>query len=285
MDRRIVALYDEYTHAPLPRRVFLERLVALTGSVAAASALLPLLDNNYAQAAIVAADDPRIDTSMIAYPGKSGAVKAYLARPKGSDKRPGILVIHENRGLQPYIEDVARRVAVAGYVALAPDLLTALGGADPDEDKARAQYAKLKPEDALADLHSAIVHLKARPDATGKIGVVGFCAGGTYTKLLAATDPDITATVVFYGAAPPPDVAKNTKSKVLAHYAENDDRVNSAQPGYEAALKEAGVSYTAYKYPGTQHAFHNDTAGARYNKEAAELAWSRTLAFFKETLN
>jgi len=284
MDPRIIKLYDEYTHAPLPRRTFLERLAALTGSVAAASALLPLLDNNYAQAAMVAADDPRLDTAMITYPGKTGAVNAYVARPKGTDKRAGVLVIHENRGLQPYIEDVARRLAIAGYVALAPDLLTPFGGADRDEDKARAQYAKLNPDDALADLRSGIAHLEARADAAGKIGVVGFCAGGTYTKRMAATDPDITATVVFYGAAPPPDVAKNTRSKVLAHYAENDDRVNSAQPGYEAALKEAGVPYTAYKYPGTQHAFHNDTSAARYNKEAAELAWERTLAFFKETL-
>ena len=284
MDPRIVELYDEYTHAPLPRRVFLERLAALTGSVAGASALLPLLDNNYAQAAIVAADDPRIDTSMTTYPGKSGAVKAYVARPKGSDKRAGVLLIHENRGLQPYHQDVARRIAVAGFVAFAPDLLTALGGTESDEDKAREQYTKLKPEDAVADMHSAIAYLKTRPDATGKIGVIGFCSGGTYTKLVAATDPAVTAAVPFYGAAPPPDVAKNTKAKILAHYAENDDRVNAAQPGYAAALKEAGVPYTAYTYPGTQHAFHNDTSGARYNKEAAELAWSRTVAFFKETL-
>jgi carboxymethylenebutenolidase len=284
MDPRVIKLYDEYTHAPLPRRVFLERLAALTGSVAAASALLPLLDNNYAKAAIVAADDPRIDTAMITYPGKSGAVKAYLARPKGADKRAGVLLIHENRGLQPYNQDVARRIAVAGFVAFAPDLLTALGGTPEDEDKARELYTKLKPEDAVADMHSALAYLKTRPDATGKIGVIGFCSGGTYTKLIAATDPDVTAAVPFYGAAPAPDVAKNTKAKILAHYADNDDRVNSTVPGYEAALKEAGVPYTAYKYPGTQHAFHNDAGGARYNKEAAELAWSRTVAFFKETL-
>jgi len=284
MDRRIIELYDEYTHAPLPRRVFLERLAALTGSVAAASALLPLLDNNYAKAAVVAADDPRIDTSMVTYPGKPGAVKAYLARPKGSDKRAGVLLIHENRGLSPYNRDVARRIAVAGYVAFAPDLLASLGGTPEDEDKARELYTKLNREEAIANMHSALAYLKARPDATGKIGVIGFCSGGTYTKLIAATDRDVTAAVPFYGAAPPADVAKNTKAKILAHYAGNDDRVNSTMPGYEAALKDASVPYTAYTYPGTEHAFHNDTGGARYNKEAAELAWGRTVAFFKETL-
>ena len=284
MDPRVIKLYDEYTHAPLPRRVFLERLAALTGSVAAASALLPLLDNNYAQAAIVAADDPRIDTSMITYPGKTGAVKAYVARPKGSDKRAGVLAIHENRGLSLYNQDVARRLAVAGFVTVAADMLTAVGGTPEDEDKARELYSKVKPEDVLADQRAALAYLKARPDVTGKIGAIGFCGGGGYTKQIAALEPDVTAGVAFYGPSPAPDLAKNTKAKILAHYASDDERVNSTQQAYAAALKEAGAPYTAYTYPGTQHAFHNDTGAARYNKEAAELAWSRTVAFFKETL-
>jgi carboxymethylenebutenolidase len=284
MDRRVIKLYDEYTHAPLPRRVFLERLAALTGSVAAASALLPLLDNNYAQAAVVAADDPRLDISTITYPGKSGAVNAYVARPKGSDKRAGILAIHENRGLSPYNQDVARRLAVAGFVTVAPDMLTAVGGTPADEDKARELYSKVKPEDVLADQRSALAYLRERPDATGKLGVIGFCGGGGYTKQIAALEPDVTAGVAFYGPSPAPDLAKNTKAKILAHYASDDERVNATQPAYAAALKEAGASYTAYTYAGTQHAFHNDTGAARYNKEAAELAWQRTVAFFKETL-
>ena len=284
MDQRIIDLYDEYTHAPLERRVFIKRLAALAGSTAGAMAVLPLLESNYAFAAAVPPNDARIEASHVTYAGASGAIRAYLARPKGAAKLPAVVVIHENRGLTPHIEDGARRAAVEGFVALAPDLLSPLGGAPADEDAARQLFAKVNPATALADLVAGVSYLKARADASGKIGCVGFCWGGGMANNLAVNLPDLAAAVVFYGIQPAAaDVAK-IRAKLLLHFASNDDRVNAGVPAYEAALKAAGVSYTKHVYEGTQHAFHNDTAGARYNKEAAELAWRRTVEFLRATL-
>lgn len=284
MDQRIIDLYDEYTHAPLERRMFIKRLTALAGSTAGAMAVLPLLESNYAFAATVPPNDARIEASHVTYAGASGAIRAYLARPKGAAKLPAVVVIHENRGLTPHIEDVARRAAVEGFVALAPDLLSPLGGAPADEDAARQLFAKVNPATALADLVAGVSYLKARADASRKIGCVGFCWGGGMANDLAVNVPDLAAAVVFYGIQPAAaDVAK-IRAKLLLHFASNDDRVNAGVPAYEAALKAAGLSYTKHVYEGTQHAFHNDTAGARYNKEAAELAWRRTVEFLHATL-
>jgi carboxymethylenebutenolidase len=286
MDRRIIELYDEYTHAPLPRRVFLRRLAALTGSSAAAFAVLPMLENNYAQAAIVAPGDPRVAGSMINYPGASGGLRAYLAVPTaGPAKRAGVIVIHENRGLNPHIEDVARRLAVAGFTALAPDLLSPLGGTPADQDSARSMIARVDRVVAARDLVAAIPYLKARPDSNGKVGAVGFCWGGGMTNQLAVAAPDLDAAVPFYGPVPSAEDAAKIKAQLMLHYAGNDSRINAGVPTFEAALKAAGVNYQMYTYENAEHSFNNDTAGPRYNKEAAELAWSRTIDFLKKRLS
>jgi len=285
MDRRIIELYDEYTHAPLERRVFLRRLAALTGSTAAAFAMLPVLENNYAQAAIVAPNDSRVSAGMVNYPGASGALRAYLATPTaGPAKRAGVIVIHENRGLNPHIEDIARRLAVAGFTAMAPDLLSPLGGTPPDQDTARSLIARVDRVVAVRDLVAAIPFLKGRPDSNGKVGAVGFCWGGGMTNQLAVAAPDLDAAVPFYGPAPSPQDAAKIKAALMLHYAGNDSWVNPGIPSYEAALKAAGVPYELYTYDNVEHAFHNDTSGARYNKAAADLAWSRTIAFLKKNL-
>jgi carboxymethylenebutenolidase len=284
MDQRIIDLYDEYTHAPLERRVFIKRLSALAGNTAAALALLPLLESNYAYAATVAPDDARIEANHVTYPGASGAIRAYLARPIGTAKVPAVIVIHENRGLTPHIEDVARRVAVEGFVALAPDLFSPYGGTPADEDAGRQLFTKIKPDGAVADLVEGVSYLTQRADATGKIGCVGFCWGGGMANNLAVNVPDLAAAVAFYGIQPAAADVPKIKAKLLLHYAGLDDRVNAGIPAFEAALKSAGVRYTKYMYEGTQHAFHNDTAGARYNQEAAELAWRRTIAFLHAAL-
>jgi carboxymethylenebutenolidase len=285
MDRRIIELYDEYTHKPLERRVFLRRLAALTGSTAAAFALLPALDNNYAQAAIVDAGDARVAAGMINYPGATGALRAYLATPKsGPAKRAGVIVIHANRGLDPHIEDVARRLAVAGFTAMAPDFLSPLGGTPADVDTARSLFQRVDRVVALRDLVAAVPFLKGRPDSNGKVGAVGFCWGGGMANLLAANAPDLAAGVPFYGNTLSPQEAANIKAPLMLHYAGNDARINASVPSFEAALKAAGVPFELYTYDNVEHAFHDDTAGARYNKEAAELAWSRTIEFLKKHL-
>jgi carboxymethylenebutenolidase len=285
MDRRIVELYDEYTHKPLARRVFMRRLAALTGSTAAAFAVLPMLENNYAQAAIVDPGDSRVTAGMINYPGASGGLRAYLATPAaGPAKRAGVIVIHENRGLNPHIEDVARRLAVEGFTAMAPDLLTPLGGTPPDEDTARSLIARVDRVVAVRDLVAAVPYLKGRPDSNGKVGAVGFCWGGGMTNQLAANAPDLAAAAPFYGPVPSAEDAAKIKASLMLHYAGNDARINAGVPSYEAALKAAGVRYEVNMYDGVEHAFHNDTNAGRYNKAAAELAWSRTVAFLKKNL-
>jgi carboxymethylenebutenolidase len=285
MDRRIIALYDEYTHRPLARRTFLERLVSLAGSATAAMALLPLLENQYARAALVDPGDARLSTMLTTFKGASGDIRGYLATPVGGPaRRAGVIVIHENRGLNPHIEDVARRVAVAGFTALAPDMLSPLGGTPGNEDAARDLFGKLDRAETVRNLVAAVGYLRSRPDATGKVGVVGFCWGGGMTNLLAVASPDVAAAVPFYGQVPPAAEVAKIKAKMLLQYAGNDERINAGIPDYEAALKAAGVSYEKFVYDGAEHAFHNDTGAARYNKAAAELAWSRTIAFLKANL-
>lgn len=285
VDDRILALFDEYTHAPLPRRVFLERLTALAGSAAAAAAVLPLLDSNYAHAA-VPVDDPRLAASRVSYPAPGVTIGAYLVEPKaGGPKRAGVIVVHENRGLTPYIEDVARRVALAGYTALAVDLLSPHGGTPANEDKGRELFAaKVDRAKAWQDVAPAIAFLKSRPDANGKVGAIGFCFGGGVVNDLAVNAANLDAGVVFYGRAPKTEDVGRIRAAMLLHYAGKDAGINAGMPAYEAALKAAGVRHEQYVYEGVEHAFHNDTSAARYDKAAAELAWSRTVAFLARTL-
>ncbi len=285
MDDRIIRLYDEYTHAPLPRRIFLERLAGLAGSTAAAFALLPLLENNYARAATVAADDARLNTSWVTYPGASGEIRAYLAVPKGGPaKRPGVIVVHENRGTNPHIQDVVRRVALAGFTALGPDLLSPFGGTPASEDQARDLFAKIDRSKAHQDVVPAIAYLRSRADASGAVGAIGFCFGGGVVNRLATTVPSLDAAVVFYGAAPPAADVPGIKAKLLLHYAGKDEGINAGVPAYEAALKAAHVAYEKHVYEGVEHGFNNDTAGMRYNQAAADVAWQRTIAFLKASL-
>ncbi len=285
MDPKIVALYDEYTHAPLPRRTFLERLATLAGGTAAAYALLPMLENDYARAAIVAPGDARLAIERVPIRLPGGEMRAYVAVPRaGPSKRAGVIVIHENRGLNAHIEDVARRVALAGFTAVGVDMLHAQGGTPSDEDRAREMIGKVDRGAAVADLAALVDWLRARPDANGRVGAIGFCWGGGMVNALAVAAPSLDAAVPFYGQVPAAaDVAK-IRAKLLLHYAGNDPRINAGIFGYEAALRAAGVAYTLHVYEGAEHAFHNDTAGARYDEAAAKLAWTRTIAFLQAAL-
>jgi carboxymethylenebutenolidase len=285
MRQDIIDLYDDYTHARLDRRVFMDRLAALAGGTVAAAALLPLLRCNYAKAAIVAADDARLATERITYPGASGEVKAYLARPAAaSGKLPGVVVIHENRGLNPYIEDVARRTALAGFIALAPDFLSPIGGTPADEDEARRLISGLDPANTVANAVAAVAFLEADDRSTGKVGVIGFCWGGGLANQVAVNSPEVAAVVSFYGRQPNAEAVAKIKAPLLLHYAGLDKRTNAGIAAFEKALKANQVDYTIYMYEGANHAFHNDTNAARYDKAAAELAWSRTIDFLKRHL-
>jgi carboxymethylenebutenolidase len=285
MDQRIIDLYDDFTHRHLDRRLFLERLAKLVGSMAAAVALLPQLESNYALAQTVPETDARLKTEDVTFPGSQGPVKGYLARPASGGRAPGVVVIHENRGLHPHLRDVARRLGIAGYVALAPDLLSAIGGTPASEEEALAKFPQIRQAPfALADALKSIDYLRGRPDASGKVGVVGFCWGGGIVGQIATSGADINAAVVFYGAAPPLDKVPAIRAPLLLHYAGNDGFVNPTVPPFEAALKAAGKTYTLHMYEGVQHAFHNDTGAARYNAAAAKVAWTRTIEFFDRTL-
>jgi len=284
MYSKIIDLYDAYLHQSLDRRTFLNKLAVLAGGTAAASALLPLLEKNHARADIIPKDDPRLHTEYIRYPGETGDVRAYLARPKGEDKLPGVVVIHENRGLNPHIEDVNRRVAVEGFLSIAPDALSPLGGTPKDPDEARSLIKKLDGPSTLKNFTAAVAYLKTHPQSTGKVGVVGFCWGGAMANQVAVNSPDVAAVVPFYGRQPAAEDVPRIKASLLLHYGGLDKRINKGIPAYEAALKTAAVDYRLYIYEGAKHAFNNDTRAERYHKEAAQLAWKRTIAFLKEKL-
>ena len=279
-------LFDRYVHGDLSRRGFLEQAAAFSGGPAGAAALLAALSPNFAAAQQVRPDDARLVTRRQAFPSPdgNGQVQGYLAKPAGAaGKLPAVLVVHENRGLNPHIEDIARRVALAGYVAYAPDALSPLGGYPGNEDDARALFAKLDPAKARADIVAGARGLLSRADTTGKVGVVGFCYGGTLANHIATQVPEVAAAVPFYGGAPALDDVPRIKARLLLHFAANDERINAAWPAYEAALKAAGVRHEAFTYAGTQHGFNNDTT-PRYDSASAQLAWDRTLAVFKATL-
>lgn len=285
MDQRIIDLFDEYTHKPLRREEFMKRLTTLTGSTAATMTILPLLEVNYAKAATIPSQDDRILAERIVYPGDGTEMKGYIARPKGNGKYAAVVVIHENRGLNPHIEDVARRVALAGYLALAPDALSPQGGTPADADQARDMFQKLDATKNLNNFIKAFDYLKGRPDCNGKFGTVGFCWGGGMVNQLAVHVPALKAAVAFYGRQPEASEVPGIKAAVQLHYAGTDERINAGIPAYEEALKKANVKYELYSYEGAQHAFHNDTAPTRYNEAAAKLAWERTITFFQKNLS
>ncbi|MGD2085825.1 MAG: dienelactone hydrolase family protein [Candidatus Aminicenantes bacterium] len=284
MDQKIIDLYDEYTTNRLDRRGFLKKLIKLAGSTAAAVTLLPLLEKDYARAQVIPKDDPRLHAEYIKYPGETGEVRAYLARPKGDTKLPGVIVIHENRGLQPHIEDVNRRVALEGYLAIAPDALSPLGGTPADVDEARSLMRKLDYPSTVKNFVAAVKYLKTHPQATGKVGCMGFCWGGAMTNQVAVNSPDLAAAAPFYGRQPKAEDVPKIKASLLCHYGGLDKRINEGIEAFEAALKAASIEYKIFIYEGAQHAFFNDTSAQRYHKEAAQLAWKRTIAFFKEKL-
>ncbi|MFG6463922.1 dienelactone hydrolase family protein [Roseateles sp. DXS20W] len=279
-------LFDRYVHGELSRRGFLDQAARFAGGPAGAAALLAALSPNFAAAQQVRPDDARLVTRRQAFasPDGNGEVKGYLAKPAGATgKLPAVLVIHENRGLNPHIEDITRRVALAGYVAYAPDALTPLGGYPGNEDDARALFQKLDPAKARADVVAGGRGLLTLADANGKVGVVGFCYGGTLANHIATQLPEVAVAVPFYGGAPALEDVPRIKARLLIHHAASDERINAAWPAYEAALKAAGVRYEQHSYAGTQHGFHNDTT-PRYDAAAAALAWERTLAVFKSAL-
>ena len=285
MNRRIIELYDEYTHEGMPRRDFLARLARLAGGTAAASLVLPLLENHYAAAATVAVDDPALAAGRERFDAPGGAVDAYVARPKAGDgRRPAVVVIHENRGLNAHIEDVARRLAIAGFLAIAPDALTASGGTPANEDEARRLIGELDGERTLGLYLAGVDYAGSHPHSTGKVGCVGFCWGGGMAGRLAANAKALDAAVVFYGMPPAPEEAARVRVPLLLHYAGLDTRINEAVPAFEQALKAVGARYALYMYDGVDHAFHNDTNAARYNAEAAQLAWQRTVEFLTKEL-
>lgn len=282
MNQDIINLYDEYTHKPLPRREFLDRLAKLTGGMAAALAVLPLIETGCTPANKTQGDD--LHTEYVTWAGAQGEMKGYLARPKKKKKYAAVVVIHENRGLNAHIEDVARRAAKAGYLALAPNALAPLGGTPANEDEARSLFQTLKQEDSLQNFIRAFDLLAKRDDCNGHFGCVGFCWGGAMSNSLAVNLPNLRAAVAFYGRQPEAANVAKINAAVQLHYAEMDERVNAGMAAYEEALKSNNIRYEQYLYPGVQHAFHNDTSQARYNEAAAKLAWERTLAFFGKHL-
>ncbi|MDJ1157408.1 dienelactone hydrolase family protein [Chelatococcus sp. SYSU_G07232] len=284
LDRRLVELYDEYTHRPLDRRVFLERLMALAGSTAAARAALAALEPNYAQAAVVAETDPRIATRRIAFEGASGRISGYAAWAHGEARRPAVLVIHENRGLNPHIEDIARRLAVDGFLALAVDFLEPFGGTPADADEARRLFAKLDTGSVVNQARTGLGWLKDHERGNRRAGAVGFCWGGGMVNELATRAEELDAGVAYYGRVPDLTRVARIRCPLLLHYAGLDQRINEGVPAYRAALDAAGVPHAVYMYEGVDHAFNNDTSAERYNEAAARLAWSRTLEFLRKTL-
>ena len=281
----MINAYDEYTHLTLDRRGFMEKLTKLAGSGVAAAAIAPLLAANSARAAMVEEGDARVEASDVTYPGQGGEMKGYLVLPKArAGKLPGVIVIHENRGLNAHIKDVARRMALEGFAALAPDFLSPAGGTPENEDTARDMIGKLDGNQTTANAVASVAFVSVHEAANGKAGAMGFCWGGGLVNSLAVSDPKLAAGVAYYGRqADAADVAKIT-APLLLHYGGLDERINAGIPEFEAALKAAGKTYELFIYDGANHAFNNDTSEARYNKAAADLAWSRTVEFLKKNV-
>jgi carboxymethylenebutenolidase len=283
MNKNITDLYNEYTCGLLARREFIKKLAMLAGGTAAATALLSFIGNNDVKAEVIPKEDSRIHTEYIKYPGETGNIRAYAARPKGKTKLPGVIVIHENKGLQPQTEDVTRRIALEGFLAIAPDGLSPLGGTPDDIDKSRSLMRNLDSKATVKNYVAAVKYLKTHPKTTGKVGCTGFCWGGGVTNQVAVNSPDLRAAVPFYGRQPASEDVPKIKASLFCHYAGRDERINAGIEEFEAALRKASIEYGMYIYKGAEHAFFNDTS-SRYHKEAAQLAWKLTIAFFNATL-
>jgi len=285
MNQEVINLYDEYTHKPLTRKNFISKLIKLTGSTAIAMSVLPLLENNYASAQTVTETDDDLIIKDVTYDGEGTSMKAYLALPKSKKKLGSVIVIHENRGLNPHIKDVARRIAKAGFIALAPDALSPFGGTPANEDEARDLFGKLNKQQNLQSFLKAISYLKSLNESNGKTGCMGFCWGGALSNQLAVNAPDLKTAVAYYGTQPAASDVHKIKAELLLHYGELDQRVNAGIPEFETALKAAGTKYELYIYKGANHAFNNDTSPSRYHEESAKLAWQRTISLFEKTLS
>lgn len=284
MEEKIKELYNDYRNGNVGRREFLRKMVILTGGTAAAFSILPSLGINYVSAAATGKEESDIHAEFITYPGATGDVRALLARPKVEKKLPAVVVIHENRGLVPHMQDVTKRMAKEGFLALGPDALSPLGGTPDDEDKSRSMMRELDRDETVKNFVAAVKYLDTHPLSTGKIGCTGFCWGGGMTNQVAVNAPELDAAVPYYGSQPAPEDVPKIKAAVMAHYAGNDERINQGIEAFEEAMKKASIEYKIFIYEGAYHAFNNDSNPDRYNKEAAELAWERTIAFFKEKL-
>lgn len=283
MNQDIINLYDEYAHAPLERRIFLTRLAELAGGMATALTLLPMLESQTALATQHTGDET-LHTARMHYKGSTGEIQAYIAHAKAAKRLPTVLVIHENRGLNSHIEDITRHFALEGFFAIAPDLLSPVGGTPTNEDAARELIGKLTLNDTMNNLIAGIDYFAKTPESNGNVGAVGFCWGGATVGELSVQTRTLKAGVVYYGRQPKTNDVEKITAPLLLHYAGLDTRVNQGIPAFEDALKQAGKRYTLYMYEGVNHAFNNNTSQARYNKEAAETAWKRTVTFLKEQL-
>jgi carboxymethylenebutenolidase len=281
----MIDAYDDYTHLTLDRRGFMAKLAKLSGSAAAAATIAPMLASNYARAEMVAADDPRLTTEDVTFPGPDGELRGYLAIPAGADGAlPAVLVIHENRGLNPHIRDVTRRMALEGFVVLGVDLLSRQGGTPPSDEEAAALFQSIDRAGMVQDSVAAVAYLKGHEAANGLVGAIGFCFGGGMVNQLAVASADLDAGVAYYGGQPPAGDVPKIRARLMLHYAGLDERINAGIPAFEDALRSANVDYQLFMYEGVNHAFNNDASEARYDKAAAELAWSRTIAFLKDAL-
>ncbi len=285
MDEKFGNLYENYLNGKIVRRDFVKKAGRILGSTIAASTFLPLFEANYLQAAELGENEGELFTEDITYPGETGDIKAFLARPKKKKKYPAVIVIHENKGLQPHIKDVNRRMAAEGFLSIAPDALSPLGGTPNNNvDEATKLLRELDQEKTIKNLVAAVKYLKTHPQSTGKVGCTGFCWGGAMTNNVAVNAPDLNAAVPYYGSCPKSEDVPKIKASVLAHYASDDERINKGIEEFEKALKTAGKDYKIFVYEGTKHAFNNDSNKERYNEEAAKLAWKRTIEFFKDKL-
>ncbi|OEO28682.1 carboxymethylenebutenolidase [Devosia insulae DS-56] len=284
ISQEMINLFDDYTHLSLDRRKFMDNLAKLAGSMSAATVAAALMASNAKAQGLVPEDDARLVIEDVTYPGAKGEMRGYLAYPAEGGPFGAVIVVHENRGLNAHTKDVARRVALEGFVALAPDFLSDAGGTPADEEAARPMFQQLAAAEVAANGVATIAWLKTHAKANGKVGAMGFCWGGGTVNNIATVAPDLLAAVPYYGGQPDAAAVPNIKAKVMAHYGGLDERINAGIPAFEEALKAAGTDYQIFIYEGANHAFNNDTSAARYSKEASDLAWSRTMELFREVL-
>jgi carboxymethylenebutenolidase len=284
MNDKINQLTGNFREGKIGRRSFIRQMTVITGSTALAISLLPVLEDNNLSAAERKKKMDTLVAEFIKYPAETGEMRAYMAKPEGKKKLPAVIVIHENRGLVPHIQDVTRRMAQEGFLALAPDALSPVGGTPEDVSNAGELFAKLDSQQTIKNFTAAVKYLKSHPDSNGKVGCTGFCWGGAMTNNVAVHSEDLDAAVPYYGRVPSTEDVPKINAPILAHFAENDERINAGIKEFEEALKKNNKKYQIYIYPGTQHAFNNDSNPDRYNKEAAQLAWKRTVDFFKKNL-